>query len=148
MVAPQRGGFFQMLTPTDMELYSAEVKNNPVSQSGGGLSSFFQFLGNVVGTVGSSAVTNYVAERDATSRAKQQAMLNRYHDANPSLGPNSPGAAQTYANQTFLERYLPAGMLYNVDPVTKEKKMSVVYWVILGGLAFSAFFLIRRLFRK
>lgn len=130
---------------------TVEIVNNPTTTTQGGLSSLFQFFGKTLGTaagaVGSNALSNFLAEQTAKSQAKTQEMLNRYHLANPSTGPNDPQDAQRAANRTFLERYLPSDLLYTTD-AGGVRKFTVTYFVIVGVLLLGLFFVLRKIFRK
>lgn len=121
--------------------------NNPTTTNPGGLNSFFSFLGQSLGAVASVRLQNYLDETTAASAAKQQALLNSYHAANPSTGPNNPAAAQAAANRTFLEKYLPPSLLYSTDS-GGVKTFSPWYYLIVLGLLVGLVLILRRAFRR
>ena len=127
---------------------SDAIASNPPASAPNAIGSFFGFLGQLAQGASSALARNAVSELNARSNAKVQRILNQNHQANPATGPNDPVAAQTAANRTFLERWLPSSMLYQTDADGSNKRPTVIYYAIMVGLLIALFVLIRRLFRK
>lgn len=120
---------------------------NPPAAAPNGVMSFFGFLGNALGQGVSNLAANSLAEMNAKSQAKVQAMLNANHQINPATGPNDPNAAQTAANRTFLEKFLPSTMLYKKD-ASGVQTPTPFYYAFMAGLVLLVVLVIVRLFRR
>lgn len=121
----------------------AEITTNPPATASNALSSFLGFLGGVAGTLASGKL----AEEQARSAAKVQAILNANHAVNPATGPNDPAAAQAAANRSFLEKYLPAEMLFSTD-AAGVRTPKLTYYVVLGSVLLVFLLVLRRIMRK
>jgi hypothetical protein len=125
----------------------AEIISNPPVVAQNNLQSFFGFLSNIASPLIAGKLQNEANESAARSAARVQQVMNKYHQVDPSLGANDPKAAQAAANRTFLERFLPTSMLYQVDTVTGSKTPSMTYYVVMGGLLILLVVFVRRLLR-
>lgn len=120
---------------------------NPPAMAQNGVMSFFSYLGSALGQGVTNLSANALAEMNAKSTARVQAMLNGNHAINPATGANDPNAAQTAANRTFLEKFLPSTMLYNTDKSGVRTPTGIYYALVAGGIILVVL-LIVRLIRK
>lgn len=120
---------------------------NPTASAPNGVAGFFSFLSGALGNAVGQIASNALAEQNARSQAKVQAILNANHAVNPATGPNDPAAAQNAANRTFLEKFLPSSMLYNTDQ-SGVKTPTMTYYGIIAGVGLLFVLIVVRLIRR
>lgn len=133
-----------MQLPSDIALNAT----NPVAAAPNGIAGFFSMVGGMLGQAGTAVAQNLMAEQNARSTAKVQKILNDNHKINPSTGANDPNAAQTAANRTFLEKFLPSEMLYKTDVTTGARTMTPVFYAVIAGLGLLVVLIIVKLLRR
>jgi hypothetical protein len=132
-------------------LTAETIPTNPPASAPNGVGGFFSFIGGLAGQIVQGVATNKLNESTARSTARIQETLNANHQLNPATGANDPNAAQNAANRSFLEKFLPASMLYNTTTDSEgnvSRAPTVVWYVVLAVIFLGSFWLAKRFLRR